>query len=217
MIDLLERRATRKSLTIWIGPVLIATALALNYRFERFSPLGWEDNLLQPVLCFFLFSVGIVLSLGGFGRAPIKRLLLYAFCVAFPLTIIYSTFYVGMQFIQTGADRLGECQGLDSAVIASNVIPVSLALPGRAAEGCGVQRRGLFLSFYNSLTVWGVLDPADQQKILDSLAEYRHRTHGHPIRVMFFEKENWTVQQGKHGPGMGRRGPEKLIRVANIG
>jgi hypothetical protein len=122
-----------------------------------------------------------------------------------------------MQFIQTGADRLGECPGLYQAASSANVIPDSKVRPGQPAVGCGVERRGIFLSYYNDVSVYGVTDPTAQQSVLDRIGEHYRQAHTHPVQVVFFERENWSVRQGSNGATFGSRGPEKLIRVVNIG
>src|SRR5208283_1534415 len=97
------------------------------------------------------------------------------------------------------------------------VIPESEWRPGRPALGCEVERRGMFLSHYNSVGVHGVTGAAAQQRIVDNLTEYYRRAHTHPVRVMFYEKESWTVRQGRNGATFGTGTPSKLIRVVNIG
>jgi hypothetical protein len=208
--------------------VLLFTAgLLLNYLLERHSVLkvreaspyavSWAD-LFYPPLCVLLSLTGVVLMVGGaMGRAVDRRLRLYTYAYVFPLTILYTLFAFGMQFIQTGADRLGECPGLDQAASSSHVIPMSKARPGYAAVGCGVERRGIFLVFYNDMSVYGVTDTAAQEQVLESIAEHYRQAHTHPVRVRFYEEENWSVRQGKNGVTFGSRGPETLIRVASVG
>jgi hypothetical protein len=75
----------------------------------------------------------------------------------------------------------------------------------------------MFLSYYNTVGVHGVTEATAQQRIVDNLTAYHRRSHTHPVRVMFYEKENWTVQQRKNGVVSGFGGPEQLIRVVNIG
>jgi hypothetical protein len=161
--------------------------------------------------------MGVVVLIGGLVRSRIQGPLFYAFSIALPSTILYTVFYAGVQFIQTGADRLGECPGLYGAAASTNVIPESQWRPGRPDLGCEVQRRGMFLSYYNVVGVHGVTDAAAQQRIVDNLTEYYQRSHPHPVFVMFYEKENWTVRQGKNGVTSGSGTPSKLIRVVNIG
>jgi len=202
---------------IGAGVLLLAIALTLNYLFERHTLFeNWKD-LFFPTVCFFLFVIGLVVLIGGLVRSRMQGLLFYAFSIALPSTTLYAVFYVGMQFIQTGADRLGECPGLYQAAAVTKVIPESEWRPGRPALGCEVERRGMFLSYYNSVGVHGVTGAAAQQRIVDNLAEYYRRAHTHPVRVMFYEKENWTVRQGRNGATFGSGTPSKLIRVVNIG
>ena len=112
-----------------------------------------------------------------------------SFGMAIPLTVLYSLFFFAMQFIQTGADRLGECAGLDQAASSSRVIPMSNVMPGYAAVGCGVERRGIFLAFYNDMYVYGVTDTAAQEQVLESMAEHYRQARTHPVRVMFTKKK----------------------------
>jgi hypothetical protein len=222
MTGLITSRNDSNRKTLVIGVLLLASGLAMNHLFERHNifkvwensryPISWAD-MFYPPLCVFLSLSGIVL-VGGVG---IRRSFLRAFAIAIPLTILYTLFAFAMQFIQTGADRLGECPGLDQAASSANVIPDSKVRPGHPAVGCGVERRGIFLSYYNDVSVYGVTDPAAQQSVLDRVAEHYWQAHTHPVQVVFFEKENWSVQQGRNGATFGSRGPEKLIRVVNIG
>jgi hypothetical protein len=74
---------------------------------------------------------------------------------------------------------------LDSAASSSNVIPASKVWPGHAAVGSGVERRGIPLSFYNDMAVYGVTDPTAQQRVLERVAEHYRQAHTHPVQVMF--------------------------------
>jgi hypothetical protein len=209
------------------GLVLLAGGLALNYMFERNSILRiWQNSAyavsaldgLYPLLCFFLSLTGVVLAIGGaMSRTTIRQLRPYVLTIVIPLTVLYALFSFGIQFVATGADRLGECPGLDQAAASSNVIPESKVTPGRPAVGCGVERRGIFLSYYNDVAVFGVTDAAGQQRVLDEVAGQFRQAHTHPVQVMFFEKENWSVRKLENGRTLGSRGPQKLIRVVNIG
>jgi len=226
MIGAITNSSERNRDSIIIGVLLLAGGLILNYLFERHNvfavwvnspyPVSWLDGLYPP-LCVFLSLTGVVLAVGGATRGiAIRGLVRYALAIAVPLTVVYTLFVFAMQFIQTGADRLGECPGLDQAASRSNVIPASKVWPGHAAVGCGVERRGILLSFYNDMSVYGVTDAAAQQRVLERIAEHYRQAHTHPVQVMFYEEENWSVRQGKNGT-FGSRGPEKLIRVASVG
>jgi hypothetical protein len=212
---------------ILIGLLLLASGPALNYLFERHNifklwensryPISWAD-VFYPPLCVFLSLTGFVFVIGGGGGTSgtsNRRLLRRAFVI--PLAILYTLFSFAMQFMQTGADRLGECPGLDQAAASSNVIPESKVTPGRPAVGCGVERRGIFLSYYNNIGVFGVTDAAAQQRVLDGIAEQLRQSHTHPVQVMFYDKENWSVRQLENGRTAISGLPSKLIRVVNIG
>jgi hypothetical protein len=212
---------------VLIGLLLLASGLVLNYLFERHNifkvwensryPISWAD-VFYPPLCVFLSLTGIVLVVGGaINRTSIQRLRRYAFVIVLPLTILYTLFAFAMQFIQTGADRLGECPGLIQAASASNVIPESEWRPGHPAVGCEVERRGIVLSYYNYLSVWGVTDAAAQQRVLDGVADQLRQAHTHPVQVMFYDKENRLVRQLENGRTLESKGPQKIIRVVNIG
>lgn len=150
-------------------------------------------------------------------RITIRRLLRRAFAVVIPLTVLYILFTFSVQFVATGADRLGECPGLDQAASSSNVIPESKMRPGHPAVGCEVERRRVFLSSYNYIWVFGVTDAAAQKRILDGVAEHFRQAHTHPVQVVFYDKENWSVRKLENGATAGSGGPSKLIRVVNIG
>ncbi len=213
--------------TIIIGVLLLASGPSLNYLFERNNvlavwensayPVGWAD-LFYPPFCVFLSLTGIVLVIGGaVRRTTVRRLLRYAFAIVIPLTVLYTLFSFAMQSIQTGADRLGECPGLDQAASSSKVIPEAKWRPGHPAVACGVERRGIFFSYYNDIWVYGVTDEAKQQRVLDEIAEHFRQAHTHPVQVMFYENGTWSVRQGKGGATFGSGGHGKLIRIVNIG
>lgn len=203
--------------TLGVGVLLLATALTLNFLFERHTLFeSWRD-LFFPAVCFLMFVTGVAVLIGGLVRCRIKQILYFTSPIVVSLTFLYIGFYVLVQFIQTGADRLGECPGLYQAAASTNIIPESEWRPGLPALGCEVERRGMFLTYYNTVGVHGVTEAAAQQRIVDNLTEYYRRSHTHPVRVMFYEKENWTVRQGKNGVTSGFGVPEKLIRIVNIG
>ena len=75
----------------------------------------------------------------------------------------------------------------------------------------------MYLSYYNDIAVLGVTDAAAQQRVLDGIAERFRQAHTHPVQVMFYDKENWSVRQLENGRTVGWGGPGKLIRIVNIG
>jgi hypothetical protein len=217
---------TNRTTVMASGLLLLIAGLILNYIFERHNifklwensplPISWAD-FFDPPICVLLTLTGIVLTLAGALRQnTIRRSFTYALVIAFPLTVLYTIFAFGMQFIATGADRLGECPGLDEAAASSNVIPESKWGTNHPAVGCAVERRGMFLSYYNDLGVYGVTDAVSQQHILDKLIEHYQQAHTHPVQVRFFEKENISIREGRNGAVFRSAGPVKLIRVVNV-
>jgi hypothetical protein len=190
--------------------VRLGTKTALGYAG------GWP-NLFLPIAAFYVSLAGFILLLFGLkGRAGFNNLLATV-VISLVLTAPYAAFYLGIQFIQTGADRLGECYGLNQAANSSNDIPTSIAFPERPAIGCSVERYGMFLAFYNDLNIKGVPNIGAQNRILDNLSKYRKAAHTHPIHVTFWEKENWTTwHNDKTGASGGSRGPENLLRVQTV-
>ncbi len=211
---------------ILVGLLLLVSGPVLNYLLERHNifklwenssyPISWAD-LFYPPLCVFLSLTGFafVISGGGTTGPSYRRTLRRAFVI--PLTVLYTLSIFAMQFMQTGADRLGECPGLNQAAPASNVIPMSELRPDYPAVGCAVERRGIFLSYYNYLWVYGVTDAAAQQRVLDGISEHFRQAHTHPVQVMFYDKENWSVRQLENGRTAISGRPSKLLRVVNIG
>jgi hypothetical protein len=127
----------------------------------------------------------------------------------------YGLLFLVVQFMQTGADRAGQCEGMERAAAMSGLIPESVVFPSQPAIGCGNERYGIFFSLYNDVTIWGVTNRIDQDRILRILSEYKESKHTLPIRVSFYEKENWKIQAFPRG-SEGERGPEKLIRVTTV-
>jgi hypothetical protein len=74
----------------------------------------------------------------------------------------------------------------------------------------------MFLAYYNRLAAYGVTDPAAQELVIKSLSDYYKKAHPSPLHVDFYVEENWDSHSGKNGVRLGKRGPEKLIRVANV-
>lgn len=210
-----------------IGLALFVGGIALNYFLERHNtfklwensdyPISWAD-LLYPPICVLLCLTGIVLFLNGaFCNYHFLRSLRSSVIVALLPTALYAAFVFGMQFIATGADRLGECPGLDQAAASSGVIPESLWMPHHPAVGCGVERRGIFLSYYNDIAVIGVTDAGDQQHVLDAIARQHRDAHTHPVQVSFLDKQYVSTREGARGVTLRTRtGPSKLLRIANI-
>jgi hypothetical protein len=210
------------------GLALLIAGFGLNYLLQRHNifklwensdyPISWADFAYPPV-CVLLCLTGIALSFVGlFLRNAIWRSVVYSAAIAVPLTVVYTMFAFGMQFVATGADRLGECPSLDQAATSTGVIPESQWRKGHAAVGCGVQRRGMFLSYYNDMAVFGVTDIQAQQSVLDEITKRYRQAHTHPVQVRFLDRAYFSIREGTGGATIGTKtGPSKLIRVVNIG
>jgi hypothetical protein len=229
-----EQKRFSKRLETSISACLFVAGLLVNYIAERhsFMPLGahspesawggWLD-VFVPVVAFYLGSTGLVLfGLALQGRpttGEFRSGFVQSLPISLPLTALYAIFFLGMQFFATGADRLGECPGLVRAAINSGEITEQFRYaPHGPAVGCGNQRYGMFLSTYNHVSMDGVTEWEAQEHVLRNLADYRKEFDTHPIRVMFYEKENWIASPiDKESKGGGLRwGPRNLLRVVTL-
>jgi len=137
--------------TIWIGLALLTGGPVLSYFLDRYNyfkiiensayPVSLAD-MIYPPACAFAVASGVVLVLAGLlGRTRLRDSRVFVYAIAGPLTILYTLFVFGMWFVDSGADRLGECPGLVEAATASNLIPPSRINPRLPAVGCGVDLR----------------------------------------------------------------------------
>jgi hypothetical protein len=201
---------------VGLGALLVGLGLVSNYFLERQNFGDWTA-LLASAFAFFLTVAGIVSGVAGVARCRPVQVLLLAVAISLPLAICFGFCYFIIQSVQTGADRLGECPALEKAAAATNVVPDSVVRWGRPAVDCAVERRGMWLEFYNRIEVYGVRDPSAQQAILDSLSSRYRAAHTHPLQIMFYEKDNWVLKSGTARAGLWVSGPRKLIRVVRIG
>ncbi|MHB8527839.1 MAG: hypothetical protein ACYDD2_17075 [Candidatus Acidiferrales bacterium] len=233
MTDTLARTRLWNRPRVRLGAALLILGFLLNYVLENefffrlgtrtaYQYLGGWPNLFLPIAAFYLALAGLVLFVFELkGRSASRNLhgrFLPALLISLLFTVFYGIFYLGMQFLQTGADRLGECHGLEQAANTSHDIPESMVWPGHSAVGCSVEKYGMFLSYYNDLAVYGVTNRAAQDRVLHNLSAYHRKAHTHPMHIGFYEKENWgSLVVGKNGKGWGgKRGPEKLLRVVTL-
>lgn len=225
-MDAISERVSRRFGLVLVGSVLLVCAPILNYVLERHSifaiwensqyPVSWTD-LLYPPFCVFLFLFGLGLIIVAASRRQVnRRLVLLCAAIVLAPTILYTAFSFAMQFLQTGADRLGECRGLDQAAASSHVIPEATWKPGHPAVACGVERRGVFLSYYNHVSVYGVADPTAQDQVLERVTEHYREAHTHPVQVMFYEGVDVSIRHGEGGESIGSARPGKLIRIESI-
>lgn len=230
---------------VWTGLLLLLGGVLLN-QVPWYHSIGAWPDLLIPIGAFFIAATGVIFCLIGLARivrerefvrhgsttlgispfsaeqtTPTKsgRRRRFSFPVSIlpvPLTVLFGLFYLGTQFTQTGADRTGQCQGLIQVFAGTGLVPQSAALAGRPAVGCGSERYGMFLTLYNSVSIRGIADHEKQDQLLRKLSNYQKQNHILPMRVFFYDKENWIEHSGKNGVAWGQRGREKLIRVATL-
>jgi hypothetical protein len=201
------------------GIFSLLAGLVLNY-FAAGHSFGIRLDILFASIAFFLALTGFILLIVVLRRSPAEKgvfhCLLMTLAISVPFTGLYVAFYFGMQFIQTGADRYGECPGLVDAAAATHDLPTSQILPPAVAAYCGNGRSGMFLWPYNSSAVYGVTGAAAQDRIVKSVSRYHAAAHTLPVNLMFYDKEDWIQHKGQQGPGWGGRGPESLIRTVNL-
>jgi hypothetical protein len=114
-------------------------------------------------------------------------------------------------------DALNECQTIVADLEASISFPQSVSSPGNPALFCDKGVKGMFLTKFDRVNIYGVLDTNEQQVVIDRLKNAKRRLKTKPIQLEFFEKENWkTWSDPKTGRSGGDRGPETPIWQAVI-
>jgi hypothetical protein len=207
---------------LFSGAGLLVSGLFLNFGIVRWNlPLTFE--LLLPVLAVWLFATGAVLlcrprrptTEKRAGRTDLFVVLLSSTCI----TCVYAAVFLTVEMTDKGAPETHvDCEGLCQTVTTSVNVPPSISVPSRSAVFCQTAMFGIFLQRYDVILVYGVTERPKQDRAVQSLLEYREKVQTKPIRVEFFEKENWIpLAYDKEGKGIGgQRGPERLIRVATI-
>jgi hypothetical protein len=148
---------------------------------------------------------------------PNKRRRLVLFFVLSVLCMCFAYGYLLLLATTTTTWELAECSGLGKAVEAEHFIPTSVSKPSSPAFFCDLAVRYPFLQRFDDLKIYGVTDHDRQDAVIETLKRYRHQAHTKPLRVQFYEKENWQTWSnpatGVHG---GRRGPEIPLRVVSL-
>jgi hypothetical protein len=212
---------------VLLGLLLLAVGLGPNYLFERYNGFqGLGEFAVSDIVGRRILSAVVCISVpNGHCHSrrrrdkPCYHSTIATACFRDCGSVHHSSHCVHLRhsLVATGADRLGECTGLDQAAASSNVIPESKVRPGHPAVGCARERRAIFLSYYNDIFVSGVTNTAEQQRVLDAVAEHFRQAQTHPVQVMFYEKENWSVRKRENGATFGSRAPQKLIQIVNLG
>jgi hypothetical protein len=196
---------------------LIAGGLILNYILKHFSFGHWPDALI-PTLVVVLVTTGVVqvtCEATGFEGSC----LLLSLFLSGGLGLAYASISLSFQTFEMGTRLVEDCPGLISAAASPGEVPQSQSsLPEvDPAAYCMAARVGALLEPYAYLEVYGVTSRAAENRILSKISAYRDANHRQPVRVEFYEKENWIMwKNDKTGASGGMRGPERLIRVATL-
>lgn len=199
-----------------IATLLVFGGLALNYIAEGQVFDNWPD-LFLPTGAFFLFVAGLIIFVNTWLRARghITSSPKFAVILAISLflSVLHFSYGAMLQFIQSGADRDGQCEGLTRAVTTSNDIPESPINAAWPALGCAYELHGMLLSPYYLIRIYGVASDNAQQRILKNLSAYHENVRTHALRIEFYEKDYWVYRK-EGGRTTRQRGPGKLLKVA---
>jgi hypothetical protein len=202
-----------------LGICSLSLGVVVNYVAEGRS-FGTGLDILLATIAFFLTITGLMLFIIALWRRlaaqSLFRSLLLTLAICIPLSAFYGAFYFGMQFLQTGADKYGECPGLVDAAAASNDVPTSELYSPKPAVYCGNERSGMFFWPYNSLSVFGVTDPVAQDRVVKNVSKYHREANTFSVRIAFYDRENRVQREGTRGAVWNGLGPMKIIRCVNL-
>ena len=192
---------------------LIATSFAANYVLERYVCGG---RLFLPVVAVIICAVAALLLSRVVSvrrhEAPISPrqqrasigIVVAVYCVIFAYSRIWDF------------GTSDQIEGLTQAATNVAVIPQSVSVPKRVGVFGDSDKYGVFFTRFDVVIVYGVTQKESQDRILQQFGAY-HRVHRtRPLRVKFYERENWTTFNGSNGVSGGQRGPEKVVRCAVI-
>lgn len=195
------------------GGILVAAGLWVGTWLPPRLPSAWWD-----VLCscggFTAMVAGLLITVQAIAPKTSSRLLRTIFGVLIgAYAALYLLTIVSMSF---SSGDWGHFEDLSQAAIRTNLIPQSVSQPNRPAVFCEIMRYGIFRNRYQVMLIYGV--PRDAQDlILASIRSAQLRLSAEPVRVMFYERENWrTWHNEADGASGGSRGPETLDRVTVI-
>jgi hypothetical protein len=127
------------------------------------------------------------------------------------VSLLYGYMYI--LAATTSADDLLECKAITRAAESHQGSLQSTSSSGRGAMYCDAGVDLPFLIKYDRVTVYGVTDTADEDRILLTLKSLRQQFRARRILVAFYKTENWqTRSDPKTGNKVGYRGPETIIR-----
>jgi hypothetical protein len=127
------------------------------------------------------------------------------------LLITYS--YAFIEATTTDSSDQSECHNAVAVVTAKHQLPESLSQPGHPAIACELGVHLPLLQSYETVYVYGVTQPAEQDSIAAELRAAHRASHQHRMLVRFIDKENWrTWSDPSTGRSGGSRGPETTQR-----
>jgi hypothetical protein len=126
----------------------------------------------------------------------------------------YCLFYLAIHIGDKGWSDNG--RALIEAAATGGAVPMSLVEVGRPAAFWDSGRFGVFLTRYDIVVIYGVVGRSEQEELTKRLLISRTlEKTPRPIRVYFYERENWTTWKNEATRASGgHRGPERLLRVA---
>jgi len=109
-------------------------------------------------------------------------------------------------------DPSAQIDGLTEAATKVAVIPQSISVPNRKGVLGNSAMYGMFFTRFDVIMIYGVDRSDSQDRILQEFVSYRRTYHTRPLRVKFYERENWAIWKRPGGASGGSRGPEIIIR-----
>jgi hypothetical protein len=188
-------------ITVRVAALLLVLGIFVDYVGQQRDFGKWPDLFLPSVALLFV-STGVVLFFFGLGasagRRGLHKSLMKALLISVPLCSVHAIFYAVLKMSETGADRSGRCSQIIDIANATEVIPESPVFPGRAALGCSNVRHGMFFMPYYIVSVYGVTDRADQERVLQGLSNlsFFGGCISHPrqiLRSLHLDSASWQV------------------------
>lgn len=141
-------------------------------------------------------------------QRPVLKVLV-ALCIVFVAAYTYLYFVA----TTTGADDLFNCKAAVNSIVSAVHIPESISSPGQPAVFCNKEVDGLLLRPVEHIRIYGVVDPKEQDAVLNAVEKRPAKMNAGRIVVEFYERENWkTWTDASTGNRGGERGPETPIR-----
>ncbi|MGA9853101.1 MAG: hypothetical protein WBR15_09240 [Gammaproteobacteria bacterium] len=202
---------------LWLivgGAIAITSAIVMNHILEGYA-FNNLFNLVFPAALCALILIGICCIVVGLWPRKYKSYRWLLFSTACFTLCLYIFSCLSAWFLDLDWTKKYDCPTLYQVAIAQNVIPHSVSVPNRFAMFCATGQQGLFRTRYEVVTIYGVIDPREQNKVITTLKMYHINKNSLSIRIDFYQAENWKTWSSSWASG-GTRGVEQLIRVAII-